>query len=233
MFLRKRLSLNDVDLKMDAESGGRFSGYASRWGTTHHSGDTVLPGAFEDTLKTHGVPKMFLEHAWIYGGGGTGSMPIGKFLTVKEDDIGLFVEGELTPGMSLSQDVAAAMRHGTLDGLSVGGYVQKGDYEETKTGRVIKRWSELVEISAVAFPDDPGGRVSAVKHQGDLIELIEGAESIRELEQVLRDVAGLSKGAAKTLTARVKSLSQLVVPEAKPNDEAITALMAKMIAMKV
>lgn len=229
MFLRKRLSLSDVDLKLASDGAGKFSGYASRWGTTHHSGDTILPGAFSETLKTNGMPKMFLEHSWVYGGG----MPIGKFVKVEEDEVGLYVEGELTPGMSTSQDVAAAMRHGTLDGLSVGGYVMPGDYDETKTGRIIRKWANLMEISAVAFPDDPGGRIETVKHSAALLEGIEGAHSIRELEQVLRESVGLSKGVAQTLVARVKSLSGPGEPEAKPNDSAYVAAVAKLVAMKV
>lgn len=228
MFLRKRLSLNDVELKMDAEGGGRFSGYASRWGTTHASGDTVVQGAFDYTLRTHGKPKMFLEHGWLTGSG-AGGMPIGKFITVKEDDVGLFVEGELTPGMSLSQDVAAAMKHGTLDGLSVGGFIKKGDYDETETGRVIRRWTRLVEVSAVAFPDDPGGRVdlSTVKGGADVLEAIEDAATIREIEQLLRDAAGLSKGAAAALVARVKSLAQRGEP-ADTDDETMQAIAVRI-----
>lgn len=200
MLLRKTLSLSDVSLKMEGDTG-KFSGYASVFGGVDSYGDTIVKGAFESTLRTNGRPKMFFNHEW--------GMPIGKYLKATEDDHGLLVEGELTPGLSLSADVRAAMKHGTLDGLSIGGYVKKGDYDETETGRVIRRWSNLMEVSPVVFPADSAARIDAtsVKHGGpDLIAEIEACDSIKEFEYLLRYVAGLSKGAAKSLTARAYTL---------------------------
>ena len=198
MLLRKTLKLSDVSLKMEGDTG-KFSGYASVFGGVDSYGDTIIKGAFESTLRTHGKPKMFFNHEW--------SMPIGKYLVAKEDDHGLFVEGELTPGLGLSSDVRAAMLHGTLDGLSVGGYVKSGDYEDTETGRVIRKWSKLMEISPTVFPADDAARIdsSSVKG-GDFVEIIEGIESIRDLESFLRDAGGLSKGAAVALVARAKKV---------------------------
>lgn len=207
MLLRKTLSLSDVQLKMDGDSG-RFSGYATVFGGVHSSGDIIVKGAFDYTLRTHGRPKMFLEHSWAMGATGAAALPIGKWPTIKEDDHGLYVEGELTPGMSLSADVRAAMKHGTLDGLSVGGFIKKGDYDETEGGRVIRRWTRLLEVSPVVFPDDGAARVdlASVKGGADVLQAIEEAESIRDLESLLRDVAGLSKGAAAALVARTKAV---------------------------
>ncbi len=209
MLLRKTLSLSDVSLKMEGEAG-RFSGYASKFGNVDSDGDVIVQGAFEYTLRTNGKPKMFLEHApfTMMGASGAAALPIGKYTLVREDDIGLYVEGELTPGMSLSADVHAAMKHGTLDGLSVGGLVRKGDYDETEGGRVIRRWTKLLEISPVAFPANGGARIESVKGGAgsDVLSAIEELESIRELERLLRDAAGFSKGAATALVARAKQL---------------------------
>lgn len=200
MLLRKTLSLSDADIKMDGETG-RFSGYASVFGGVDSYGDTIIKGAFESTLRANGKPKMFFNHEW--------NMPIGKWLVAKEDDKGLYVEGELTPGLGLSADVRAAMKHGTLDGLSIGGFLKKGDFEDTEGGRIIRKWSNLAEVSPVVFPADSAARVdlSSVKGGPDLAEAIEQAQSIREIEQLLRDAAGLSKGAAVALVARVKALA--------------------------
>ena len=161
-------------------------------------GDTILKGAFESTLRKNGPPKMFFQHDW--------SMPIGKW-EAREDDRGLYVKGELTPGLSLASDVRAALRHGTLDGLSIGGYVKMGDYDTTDTGRVIRKWSNLVEVSPVVFPADAAARVDGSTVKGtDLIEMINAIESVRDLECLLRDAAGLSKGAAQALVARAKDV---------------------------
>lgn len=203
MLVRKTLNFSDADIKMAGESG-RFSGYASKWNGVDSYGDTILKGAFSHTLSVNGMPKMFFNHNW--------DMPVGKWLVAKEDDVGLFVEGELTPNLSLAGDVHAAMKHGTLDGLSIGGYLKKGDYDETEDGRQIRSWSALMEVSAVVFPADGKARIESVKSE-DLMAAINEIESVREFERFLRDAGGLSKGAAVALTARVK---QIVAAEGDP-----------------
>lgn len=216
MLLRKTLSLNDVDLKIDGDSG-KFAGYASVFGGVDSYGDTIVKGAFEHTLKTHGKPKMFFNHDWS-------SLPIGKYTVAKEDDHGLYVEGEFTGGMQLSADVRAAMKHGTLDGLSIGGFVKKGDYDETENGRVIRRWSKLVEVSPVVFPADSAARIDAGSVKvAEFIDAIAEIETIRDFERLLRDAAGLSKGAAAALVARAK----VVLSRGEPDDE--TEAMKKLV----
>ncbi|MCU0966776.1 MAG: HK97 family phage prohead protease [Burkholderiaceae bacterium] len=218
MLLRKTLRLNDVSLKMEGDTG-RFAGYASVFGGVDSYGDTIVRGAFDSTLRQNGKPKMFFNHQW--------DMPIGKYTVAKEDEHGLYVEGELTPGLALSADVRAAMQHGTLDGLSIGGFLKKGDYEETEGGRVIRRWSNLAEISPVVFPADSAARIdlSSVKGGADILEAIEEAATIREIEQLLRDAAGLSKGAAAALVARVKA----VVTARDAHDDAAAAKAALLV----
>lgn len=197
MLLRKTLQLSDVTLKMDGDTG-KFSGYASVFGGVDTYGDTIIKGAFESTLRS-GKPKMFFNHEW--------TMPIGKWTKAKEDDHGLFVEGELTPGMALSEDVRAAMKHGTLDGLSIGGYIKQGDYEQTEGGRVIRKWSNLMEVSPVAFPADSAARIdlSSVKSV-DFESLLPQCETERDIEKLLRD-SGLSKWDAMAIVSRVKALA--------------------------
>lgn len=218
MLLRKTLSLSDVTLKMDGE-GGRFAGYASVWGNVDSDGDIVVRGAFDYTLRTHGKPKMFFNHDWS-------SLPIGKWEVTKEDDHGLYVEGEYTPGLQLAESVRAAMKHGTLDGLSVGGLVKSTDAELTADGkRLIRRWTRLIEISPVVFPANGAARVDADSIKGgvDILDAIDEASTIREIEQLLRDAAGLSKGAAVALVARVKTLQSLGDP-VDQESQAIKAL---------
>lgn len=215
MLIRRTLELAGVDLKFDGDTG-RFSGYASVFGGVDSYGDTIAKGAFKATLKENGMPKMFFNHEW--------NMPVGKWLVAKEDDHGLFVEGELTPGLTLAADVRAAMKHGTLDGLSIGGFLKKGDYQETETGRIIRKWSSLMEVSPVVFPADGAARIdlSSVKHADELLEEIAAIETLREFEGFLRDAAGLSKGAAQALTARAKSV--FVLRDAGDEDAAAKAL---------
>lgn len=195
---RKHLSLSDVDLKMEGDAG-RFSGYASKWDGVDSYGDTIEKGAFAETLQA-GTVKMFYNHDW--------SMPIGKWTLMKEDDHGLYVEGELTSGLGLASDVRAAMKHGTIDGLSIGGFLKKGDYTETKTGRLIHKWSKLMEVSPVVFPADGAARIdgSSVKSM-DFESILTDCSTERDLERLLRD-AGLGKWEAMATVSRAKAIFQ-------------------------
>jgi HK97 family phage prohead protease len=217
MLVRKHLSLSDAALKMDGDTG-RFAGYASTFGGVDSYGDTIVKGAYIETLRSGAAPLMFLEHAWAGLSAGAAAMPIGKWTKAQEDDHGLYVEGELTPGMSLSTDVRAALKHGTLSGLSVGGYVRKGDYDETEKGRTIRKWSKLVEISVVAMPANTDARVDASTVKGaDILDAIAEIETIRDLESLLRDAAGLSKSAATALAGRAKLI---FAPQGEPAGDA-------------
>lgn len=199
MLIKKTLLLSSCEIKLDGDTG-KFSGYASVFGGIDSYGDTILRGAFDYTLRNNGKPKMFYNHEW--------DIPIGKYLVAKEDDHGLYVEGELTPGLSKASDVRAALKHGTIDGLSIGGYLKKGDWEETaEGGRVIRRWSNLVETSPVVFAADGAARIDLTSVKGvDLAAAVEDLETIRDFERFLRDAGGLSKGLAEALVSRAKNI---------------------------
>lgn len=196
MLVRKTLKFDEVDLKMQGDTG-KFSGYASVFGGVDSYGDTIIKGAFEDTLK-NAMPKMFFGHAW--------DMPIGKWTKAVEDDKGLFVEGELTAGLSKSNDIRAALLHNTLDGMSIGGYLSKGDYTEKDGIRTIKKWSKLLEVSVVVFPADSAARVdlSSVKSI-DFESLLPECKTERDIERLLRD-AGLGKWEAMAIVTRAREI---------------------------
>lgn len=192
---RKTLSLNECDIKL-ADDTGRFAGYASVFEGVDAYGDTIVKGAYDHTLRTHGQPKMFVQHD-------SSGLPIGKWISIKEDDHGLLVEGEFTPGMARAEEARAALMHGTVDGLSIGYLLKKGDFEDKPDkGRVIRRVSKLVEVSIVAFPADAGARIdlASVKHE------VEQLETIRDFERLLRDVGGLDQVTAKRLVTKAKEL---------------------------
>lgn len=195
-MLQKTISLTDANLKFASDAA--FEGYASVFNGVDSYGDTILPGAFKNVIKAARkgrIPKMFANHrSW--------EMPIGKWLELTEDERGLFVRGEFTPGNPQAEVVRAAMKHGTVDGLSIGFRMQPDDYELVDGGeqRVIKNISDLVEISAVTFPADDAARVdlATVKTSLDVIE------TVRDFETFLREEGGFSHGLAKAVAARAR-----------------------------
>lgn len=194
----KTLSLNNCELKMEGDAG-QIQGYAVVFNGVDSYGDTILKGAFEKTLKKNGLPKMFLMHDSY-------DLPIGKWMVAEEDDKGLRVEGELTLGIGRALDTYAALKHQTLDGLSIGYMLSKGDYEPSEkmeSGRIIKNVSMLLEVSPVVFPADRKARISAVKTDQAMAEIAK-METIRDYECFLRDAGGMSKGLTEALVSRAK-----------------------------
>lgn len=194
MLIKKTLALAACEIKLEGDAG-TFAGYASVFGGVDSYGDTIMPGAYKRTLKQNGMPKMFLQHD-AYG------LPIGKWTNAIEDDKGLWVEGELTIGMTRADDTYAALKHGTLDGLSIGYYLRANDYVAREDGgRDIKHVSKLVEVSVVTFPADGAARVDidSVKSAG-----LDQLETIKDFEYFLRDAGGMSRELAKALASRAK-----------------------------
>lgn len=211
MKIQKNLSINNCNIKMD-DNGG-FAGYASVFGGVDSYGDTIVRGAYESTLQEHGLPKMFFNHNGF-------DLPIGKWSDAGEDETGLFVKGELTEGHSKAADVYASMKHGTIDGLSVGFYMTKGSYEETDTGRTINNIDHLVEVSIVTEPADKSARIdlNTVKYS------LESIETLKDYERHLRDAFGMSKAAATAYTSRLVSIIKQSDSDKDQNEKELKAL---------
>lgn len=204
MLVRSQINFEQATLRADAEKG-TFEGYAARFGSKGVDGITVMRGAFDYTLRKFGKPRMFFNHSW--------SMPIGRYKKVAEDEAGLFVAGEFTPGLTLSADVRAAMLHSTIDALSTGGFIDRKDQKDDgEGGMIVTRWTRLVEISPVVFGGDDTARIDLASVRSeffgdDLEAAIAEVESIRDCERILRD-AGFSRGLATALVSRFKAVLQ-------------------------
>ena len=191
----KTLSFDETEIKFAGDGKqGIFEGYASVFGNTDSDGDTILPGAYKNTLEkqTRKVAMFFNHRQW--------EIPVGKWDALEEDSKGLYVRGQLTPGNSAASDLKAAMLHGTVEGMSVGFAVTKDDYSISPAngGRIFKNISWLKEISVCTFPANELAGVDSMKS-------IDGIETIRDVEAWLRDSVGLSKSQAVGLIARFKS----------------------------
>jgi len=182
-----QLSQSQIKFKNDALT---FSGYASVFNGVDTYNDTIVPGAYKNTLTDRERPILM---RWNHFG-----PVIGKWNRYQEDEKGLYMEGELTPGHSTAEDVAASMKHGTVDGLSIGFMVK--DYEEKYGIRYLKE-IELREVSVVEEPADNMARVSEVK------AAIEHAHTLKGIERILRDSGGFSKSSATALVSRIKNLT--------------------------
>ena len=194
----KALALADAQFKLESDGDG-FVGYASTFGNVDSYGDTIQKGAYAETLEKHGMPKMFFNHD-------SAAVPIGKWVEGKEDSYGLLLTGQFTTGNALAQEVKAALKHGTLDSMSIGYMLKKGDYETTEAGRLIKKVSRLAETSIVTFPADSFARVDLTSVKSiDFEALLPECKTERDIERLLRD-AGLGKWEAMAIVSRAKAI---------------------------
>jgi uncharacterized protein len=198
IIIKRMLSMGATDLKFDADKG-TFKGYASVWDGVDSYMDTIRKGAYVETLKKYGLPKMFYNHQH--------DLPVGKYTNAEETAKGLWIEGEITPGISRASDMRAAMKHETLDGLSVGGYVEKDGYTIADKGiRVIHKWHYLMEVSPVVFPADDSAKIDlATVKSMDFEALLPECKTERDIERLLRD-AGLGKWEAMAIVSRAREI---------------------------
>lgn len=162
---------------------GSFEGLASVYGNVDLGGDVVMPGAFKEFVKTADGSIRILD-------GHNTRMPIGKGI-LTDTDAGLHLKGQLTMAVARAREVYELMKEGIIDGLSIGFDFLKDGYSirETDGARLLKAL-KLWEVSTTPFPMNQAALVTGVK-------AIEKVTDIRELEDLLRDAAGLSRSQAK------------------------------------
>lgn len=203
----KLLNLQSSEVKFD-DTGRKFSGYASVFGKVDSYGDTIVKGAYSSTLVNR---EREIKMRWNHYG-----PVIGKWTSIKEDEKGLWVEGELTKGHSVADDVAASMAHGAVDGMSIGYFV--GDSEQKDDGTRALKQIELIEISVVEEPADNYARIADVK------SALDGAEKLSDIEKLLRNQYQMSRSDATAIVSSVKNIVQ-----GEPSTEKLSAVFDKFL----
>jgi uncharacterized protein len=203
--------LSDCDLKFAKGSEGVFEGYLSVFGNVDLGGDVVVKGAYAETLERQKkqLPPMLLNHD------GFSEIPIGIWKSMVEDDHGLRVVGELTPGNPVSEKVFAAMQHGALSGMSIG--YRKVAFEENDHGGFDLTKVDLREGSVVSTPMNEDARIDTVKFDEQ-----DAPENWKDVEYLLRDV-GFSVAASKALISKVKGFASREAEELRTEIEQLKA----------
>ncbi len=203
-----------IEIKAVIEDG-LFSGYASVFEEIDSYRDIVKRGAFEKTLaesesKGRAVPILWQHDA---------AKPIGVYTELKEDEHGLYVEGQLNMDVQQAREALSLLRQKALSGISIGYNSVRYD-TDVKSG--VRRLYELklYEASLVTFPACDGARVTDVK-----TILADGQlPSLPEFEDFLCE-AGFSRSQAKAIAGN--GLTKLIRREVgSDEDEAIQRALA-------
>lgn len=188
------LKVRDFDFEVKSvNEDGTFSGYGSVWDVVDSYQEVVAKGAFTESLgeiaaKGRPVPVLWQHRS---------SEPIGAWSNLKEDEHGLWGDGQiLLDAGAMEKRAYAHMKARTVTGLSIGYWVRESSYDE-KTGIRTLTKLDLVEISLVTFPANDDARVEAVK-----FKLAHGQlPTLPEFEKLLRE-AGFSKTQAAGVASR-------------------------------
>lgn len=190
----------ECEIKTEADEEGMFEGYASTFGNIDKGNDVVVNGAFRKSLRRrpYNKVKLLYQHRT--------DEPIGVFRSMREDDRGLYVKGQLAMGTQKGKEVYELMKMGALDAMSIGFKAdpKSQSYDERRRRRFL-RDVDLMEVSLVTFPMND----KALVHQ------VKGSDrTIREWEDLLRDVGDLSRMESKMAAkAVVDVLEQREVAE--------------------
>ncbi len=134
---------------------GRFAGYASLFGEADDQGDIVSSGAFSAALARRATSRIALLYQHDM------ARPVGTWMSLREDERGLWAEGQFAMQSAAGHEAHALLKAGALTGLSIGFHAVRAT-RRPGGGRVLHE-IDLWEISLVTFPMLEAARVSHVK----------------------------------------------------------------------
>lgn len=179
-----------------------IKGYGLKWSETINYGDMFrekfMKGAFEETLRQNDV-KLLVGHN--YEGLPLARMDTGT-MRVHENEWGLVFEADVDERDPEAASLAAKVRSGLADGMSIG-FTMKGGAARIEKGKggkdldlhIIEKVGELMEISVVSFPAYSSSSVGMKRHLGPTLEMLEEARapSQEDAEKYLEKVRMKSK----------------------------------------
>lgn len=203
----KALAPVGLEFKFSTEKPGQITGYGAIFNTVDGGFDIIAPGAFDRTLaewKAKGkLPKMLEAHDI--------DEPIGTWTDISVDERGLRCTGELLMSISDGAEMYEKVKAGLIDGLSIGYKTISRSYNDATGVRTLLDL-DLYEVSLVTFPMHDDALIDGVKGmkspQVALLEAIESAKSISDVERAVRDAFDFSRKEAATFMARMKAATQ-------------------------
>ena len=192
---------NKFEVK-EIDDSRTIKGYASVFNNLDSDNDRILKGSYAKTLKEWGPEgkkriKLVAQHNM--------GQPIGKIVTMKEDDHGLYIEAKMSEA-TLGNDYYLMAKEGLIDEFSVG-FVAKQKDENDEGGFDIKE-IKLYEVSMVTIAANEAAVVTDVKsakleEMGKLVKQIEDKDVAHKLEHELLTLSALINETTTTPNSNV------------------------------
>ena len=130
------------------------TGFASVFGNKDLTGDIVMPGAFQKSLRDHGMPILLWNHKHD-------DAPLGCVVECEERKKGLFFRAEMPKDDTfVSGRIIPQLKRRGLRGVSIG--YKATEREQRKDARLLKQ-IRLYEISICSTPANPLAEIETVK----------------------------------------------------------------------
>ena len=197
-------------------SNGGFEGYGSVFGVRDDGGDTVLKGAFKDTIPD------FTERGFIGLGHDWVGLPIGYIKEAKEDDYGLHIATEYHSTQQAQESRKVAQERieaGKGVYLSIGYGINPGGATFSNDGMTRLLSSlKLYEVSQVNVPMLDVAELTGIKaiDHGDrvLVAVKDYAERLQAIEQLRkkegRVLSDANRKKLDDLLGQLKSVAQVI-----------------------
>lgn len=134
----KSIELKEATTTRQADGRLKVIAYAAVFGNIDSYNDIIVKGAFANSLKKEGKR---VAVCWQHDM----RKPIGKLISIKEDDTGLLVEFLISRS---EEDVAVKIEEGIISEMSIGYSTVAFDYNTKDEIRTIKE-ARLYEVSLV------------------------------------------------------------------------------------
>jgi HK97 family phage prohead protease len=192
----------------DVGQDGIFEGFGSVFGNVDSYKEIVAPGAFAESLAGWKAVDRLPPILWQHRSG----EPIGPYLSMEEQPVGLHVKGQLlVDDVQRAKEARALMKTKAVNGLSIGFVTREDSFDRVSGIRTLKK-IDLWEVSIVTFPANPAAQISSVKSSIDAIQ------TVRDAESFLRDTARLSNTQAAAFISRIKSMADQRDADTDPDE---------------
>lgn len=169
-MLRKTIPFTAAKLavKADGSGAGQIEGYASVFGGVDAYGDTIIRGAYAETIPEF-VVRGALHHEHDT------RLRLGTISGAKEDDRGLLITADFhsdPEAQRIRTQIVERLDRGKFMGLSIGYEALDYEYRAPRDGEAPPPWGDkirvlkrikLYEVSVVSVPADADAEVIAAK----------------------------------------------------------------------
>lgn len=163
---------------------GIISGYITKFGVIDSYGSYTVKGCFKSSIermeKGEVIPVLWQHDP---------HEPIGKFLSIKDDDVGTYAVIQLDLNVERAREAFSLIKNEIISGLSIGGIVNEAEIDED-TQVLSMTDIELFETSVVTFPACDEARIDDCRSN---------SLNIRDMEHAFRKSGMFSQTDSKKL----------------------------------